>query len=143
MESSDMTENHEKSLILGVPFNLEDKRKVPVDVGLSISNNGDRCNDYVSHSAEDKGVVAVDLEGDSTKADEEFDSADGKTETVHSTMEGLPSHMAITSDLPDAQDGYGLMISELLETDISNCSALPAEITGLHTDIGLHNERKP
>ncbi|KAK9096676.1 hypothetical protein Sjap_022173 [Stephania japonica] len=136
MESSDMTENHEKSLILGMPSNLEDKRKVPVDVGLSISNKSNGCKDYVRHSAEHEEV----LEGDSTKADEEFDSSKRNTETVHSTMEGFPSHMTGTSDLPDAQDGYGLMISELLGTDISNCSAVPAEMTGLHTDIGLHNE---
>ncbi|KAK9151736.1 hypothetical protein Syun_010045 [Stephania yunnanensis] len=62
------------------------------------------------------------------------------TEAVHSTMEGFPSHMTGTSDLPDAQDGYGLMISELLGTYISNCSTVPAEIVGLHTDISLHNK---
>ncbi|KAK9121801.1 hypothetical protein Syun_019418 [Stephania yunnanensis] len=55
-------------------------------------------------------------------------------------MEGFPSHMTGTSDLPDAQDGYGLMISESLGTDISNCLIVPAEIAGLHTDISLHNE---
>ncbi|KAK9162811.1 hypothetical protein Syun_003713 [Stephania yunnanensis] len=140
MESSDVSDNHEKSLIPGMPSNLEDKRKVPVDVGLSISNNCSGCNDYVRHSAEHEEVVAVDLECDSTKADEEFDSSERKTEAVHSTMEGFPSHMTGTSDLPDAQDGYGLMISELLGTDISNCSTVPAEIAGLHTDISLHNE---
>ncbi|KAK9128399.1 hypothetical protein Syun_017196 [Stephania yunnanensis] len=37
-------------------------------------------------------------------------------------MEGFLSHMTDTSDLPDARDGYGLMISKLHGTDISNCS---------------------
>ncbi|KAK9093008.1 hypothetical protein Syun_027919 [Stephania yunnanensis] len=61
-------------------------------------------------------------------------------EAVHSTMEGFPSHITGTSVLPDAQDGYGLMISELLGTNISNCSTVLAEIAGLHTNISLHNE---
>lgn len=62
-----------------------------------------------------------------------------RTETVYTGLESFQNHPQSTNELPGVQDGYGLMISELLGNDISNCSSVPADITSLHNEMGLHN----
>ena len=54
-------------------------------------------------------------------------------------LETFPNHAQNTSDVPDAQDGYGLMISELLGNDIPNCSSVPTDINSLDHGMNLHN----
>ena len=54
-------------------------------------------------------------------------------------LETFPNHAQNTSDVPDAQDGYGLMISELLGNDISNCSSVSTDINSLDHEMNLHN----
>lgn len=41
--------------------------------------------------------------------------------------------------MPDVQDGYGLMISELLGSDSPNCSSVPTDLNSLHNHMGLPN----
>ncbi|KAF5190715.1 hypothetical protein FRX31_019700 [Thalictrum thalictroides] len=139
MESSDMTETHDSAAVYGLPSTMEAKEGVQVDVGLSISNSCNRSADCNRSTADAKEVVIVEVEDDSTKEGEVFDISERKTEIQHSSLENFPSHMNSAGDLPDTQEGYGLMISELLGNDISNCSSVPGDITGLHTDMGLHN----
>lgn len=45
--------------------------------------------------------------------------------------------MQRVSDMP--QDGYGLMISELLEADIPN-SSVSSGVNSMHNEISLQNE---
>jgi hypothetical protein len=54
-------------------------------------------------------------------------------------LEGFTSHAQNAADIHDVQDGYGLMISELLGTDFANCSSVPDDINSVHDEIGLHN----
>lgn len=54
-------------------------------------------------------------------------------------LETFPNHPQNTNDASDAHDGYGLMISELLGNDISNCSSVPPDINSLDHEMNLHN----
>lgn len=54
-------------------------------------------------------------------------------------LEGFSSHAQNAADIHDVQDGYGLMISELLGTDFANCSSVPDDINSVHNEIGLDN----
>ncbi|OVA04146.1 hypothetical protein BVC80_1501g12 [Macleaya cordata] len=139
MEATDMTESYDTDPVLGLPSTLEAKKEVPVDVDLSIKNNSNRSSDYSTHSIVGKEVIIVDLEDDSTNENKAFDTSDRKIEGAYSGLGSFPN-TGSTGDVPDVHDGYGLMISELLGTDITNCSSVPTDITGLHNEMGLHNE---
>lgn len=54
-------------------------------------------------------------------------------------LDGYSSNVHNANDIPDSQDGYGLMFSELLGNDIPNCSSVPPDLNTLHNDMGLHN----
>lgn len=59
-------------------------------------------------------------------------------------LEGFSNHAQNTADIHDVQDGYGLMISELLGTDFPNCSSVPSDINSVvHNEMGLHNGTVP
>ncbi|PIA26408.1 hypothetical protein AQUCO_09300007v1 [Aquilegia coerulea] len=139
MESSDMTETRDSAAVYGLPSTMEAKEGVQVDVGLSISNSCSRSDDYNRSTVDAKEVEIVEVEDDATKEGEDFDTSERKTEIQHSSLENFPNHMDTGGDLPDTQEGYGLMISELLGNDISNCSSVPGDISSLHTEMGLHN----
>lgn len=62
---------------------------------------------------------------------------------MYTDLESFPNHAQSTGDIPDVQDGYGLMISELLGNDFPNCSSVPGNINPLHNDIGLQNGEVP
>lgn len=53
--------------------------------------------------------------------------------------DGFPNNAHNVNEIPDVQDGYGLMISELLGNDMPNCSSVPGDLNALHNDMGLHN----
>ena len=62
---------------------------------------------------------------------------------MYSELDSFPSHEQNTGNIPDVPDGYGLMISELLENDFPNCSSVPQHMDPVHNDIGLHNGEVP
>lgn len=62
---------------------------------------------------------------------------------MFSGLEGFPNHAQNTADIHDVQDGYGLMLSELLGTDFPNCSSVPSDINSVHSEMGLHNATVP
>ena len=66
-----------------------------------------------------------------------------RPEVVYTDLEEILNHARSTGGLPDTQDGYGLMISELLGNDFPNCSAVSENINPMHSDIGLHNGEVP
>ncbi|KAL5699934.1 hypothetical protein ACHQM5_025453 [Ranunculus cassubicifolius] len=139
MESSDMTGTHDSGSVYGTPMTSEAKKGVQVDVDLSISNNCNRSDDYDTSAADASAAVIVEVDDDSAKEDEDFNISEKRTETAHSSLESFPSQVDGTGDLADGQDGYGLMISELLGAEIPNCSSGPADITNLHGEMDLHN----
>lgn len=139
MESSDMTGTHDSDSVYGLPSTMEANKRLQVDVDLSMSNSCTRSDDYNSCATDANDTEVVDVEDDSAKKEGDLDTSEKKTGTAHSSLEDFQNHMDSTGDLPDAQDGYGLMISELLGNDISSCSSVPADITGLHNEMGLHN----
>lgn len=55
-------------------------------------------------------------------------------------LEGFANHSQSAADIHDVQDGYGLMISELLVSDFPNCSSVQGDINSVHNEMGLHNE---
>ena len=63
-----------------------------------------------------------------------------RTETIYTDLESFSNHPQNASNIPDVQDGYGLMISELLGNDFSNCSSVQADMNTMHNNIGLPNE---
>lgn len=58
-------------------------------------------------------------------------------------LDGFSNHVQNTADIHDVQDGYGLMISELLESDFANCSSVPDDINSVHNEMNLHNGTVP
>lgn len=139
MESTDMTGTHDRDSVYGLPSTMEANKGVQVDVDLSMSNSCTRSDDYNRSATDAKDTEVVDLEDDSAIEDGDIDTSEKKTGTAHSSLEDFQNPMDSTGDHPDAQDGYGLMISELLGNDISSCSSVAVDITGLHNEMGLPN----
>ncbi|KAL6999021.1 hypothetical protein U1Q18_000187 [Sarracenia purpurea var. burkii] len=139
MEASEMNENLDPDPLIfsSVPENK--KEATPVDVDLSISSNCNTSDKYGKHGADGKEVEVIDLENDFVQEDKAFNNSERKAETVFTGLESFPNHAQSTSDISDVQDRYGLMMSEFLPNDISNCSPVPADLNSLHTDMALHN----
>lgn len=62
-----------------------------------------------------------------------------RADTVFTDLDGFPNNVHNANEVPDVQDGYGLMISELLGNDSPNCSSLPTNLNSLNNDVGLPN----
>lgn len=54
-------------------------------------------------------------------------------------MDGFPNNAQNSGDMPDVQDGYGLMISELLGAEFSNCASVQGDINSIHNEMPLSN----
>ncbi|KAM2613911.1 hypothetical protein TB2_028589 [Malus domestica] len=135
----DAHENRDSDHAIDYPAVSGIKREAePVDIDLSMSNSNvsgenSRCTTDV------KEIEIIDLESDSIQEDKTFNNAERKTETEFTPLEGFSNHAQNPNDIPDAQDGYGLMISELLGTDFPSCSTVPGDLNPLPNEIGLHN----
>ncbi|KAL3503701.1 hypothetical protein ACH5RR_038150 [Cinchona calisaya] len=140
MEASDANENHDANPVLIFPSDTEKgKQAIPVDIDLSMSNNPRVSNRYGKCIVDGKDIEVIDLENDSAQEDKESNNSDRRTENVFTDFGGFSNNPINANDIPDVQDGYGLMISELLGNDIPNCSSVPADMDSLHNDMGLHN----
>ncbi|CAL5402570.1 unnamed protein product [Camellia sinensis] len=139
VEASEVNENPDPDSILIFPSIPEIKKEAtPVDVDLSISNNCNISGKYGRCGADGKEIEVIDLENDSVQEDKAFNNSERKAETVFTGLENFPNH-ACANDISDVQDGYGLMFSDLLGPDISNCSSVPAGINSLHNEMALHD----
>lgn len=132
MEASDHNANH-RDLMTVRPSTSATNTEASVDVDLSMSNNFSLGNGYNSATM-GKEVEVIDLEGNSLPGDRGFNA---KTQAELLDMEHLPSHGQNPDDNPDAQDGYGSMISELIGNDITNCPSVQLEIQPLGNEAGL------
>lgn len=142
METSDVNENHDQGPIFMYPPISDLKAEnSSVDVDLSISNTS-TSSENVRRIPNGRAIEVIDLESDSALEDKAFNMPERKTETAFTGLEGFPNPAPNAVDIPDAQDGYGLMISELLGNDFANCSSVPGEINALD-NISLHNGEVP
>ncbi|KAM6579127.1 hypothetical protein CsatA_002901 [Cannabis sativa] len=153
MQVSETHENHDcDAATVNMYQSISERRREakPMDIGLSMSNcnnNNNNNNNVVSgesskrpQSDHHKEIEVIDLENDSAQEDKDLVMEDRKTETVYTDLDEIHNHAQNTGGIPDTQDGYGLMISELLGNDFPNCSAVPEHINPMHNDIGLPNE---
>lgn len=138
MEASEANDGFDANPLLVFQSTSEtNKAPAPMDIDLCISNNCNISDKYSRRTADGKMVEVIDLEPDS--AEEQNDHSDIKgSEAVFTGLEDFPSHSKNTNDISANHDGFGLMISELLRTDISSSSSVPQNIS-LHNEMGLHN----
>lgn len=61
-----------------------------------------------------------------------------RDETLFTGLESFTNNAQV-HDIPDVQDGYGMMISELLRSDLPNCSSVPPDVNSLQNEMGLNN----
>ncbi|XP_076901439.1 uncharacterized protein At4g26450-like isoform X3 [Bidens hawaiensis] len=108
-----------------------------VDFDLTINSS---CDITDRHG---KGVEVIDLDCDSMQEDDDNDNdnddhnSERRQEAIFTGLESFPDSMQRVSDMP--QDGYGLMISELLDADIPN-SSVSTGVNSMHNEMSLPNE---
>ncbi|KAM3320451.1 hypothetical protein P3S67_007651 [Capsicum chacoense] len=115
------------------------KQEAPVDIDLTMSSNCNTANKYAKSAFDHIDIEVIDLKNDSEQEDKVLNNPETRSEVVFTGSDGFPNNPHGTEDIPDVQDGYGQMISELLGNDIPSCSSVPANMNSLHSDIGLHN----
>lgn len=136
MGGSEANENRDtKSAIGFLPIGQAKQEPVSVDFDLTMNNScgiGDR---HVRRGIDGKGVEVIDLDSDSVQ--DGNNNSDRRDEAIFTDLESFPDNMQRVSDLP--QDGYGLMISELLDADIPN-SSVSTGVNSMHNEMSLQNE---
>ncbi|KAL1814998.1 hypothetical protein ACET3Z_017572 [Daucus carota] len=140
MGASDLHENHDDHPVLIYPSNSEKRKSEAghVDVSLSMSNNCITPEKFSRRGANGEEVEVIDLENDCIQ-DMALNNPDQKDETLFTGLDSLTSNTQNVNDISGVQDGYGLMISELLGNDMPNCSSVPPDVNSLHNDMGLNN----
>nr|GEU29072.1 hypothetical protein [Tanacetum cinerariifolium] len=136
MGGSEANENRDtKSAVGFLPIGQAKQEPVSVDFDLTMNNScgiGDR---HVSRGIDGRGVEVIDLDCDSVQ--DGNNNSDRRDEAIFTDLESFPDNMQRVSDLP--QDGYGLMISELLDADIPN-SSVSTGVNSIHNEMSLQNE---
>ncbi|KAK7322404.1 hypothetical protein VNO77_25783 [Canavalia gladiata] len=139
IEASEVHENHvDHPVLIYPPAVSEPKKAVPIDIDLTMSHPS-VSGKFSTHSSSGKEIEVIDLENDSIQEEKSIHNMDRKTETMFPGLEGFSNHAQNAADMHDVQDGYGLMISELLGSDFTNCSSVPGEINSVHDEMDLHN----
>ncbi|KAK6149479.1 hypothetical protein DH2020_017004 [Rehmannia glutinosa] len=140
--NGDVSENHDAGRMLVFPSVMQTgKVATPIDVDLSISNNGSLPNKNGKHGINANEIEVIDLEKDSAQEDKTLimHTLVIQGDTVFTDLDGFPNTVHNANGIPDVQDGYGLMISELLGNDSPNCSSVPGDLNSLHNHMGLPN----
>ncbi|KAI3456733.1 hypothetical protein Pfo_013396 [Paulownia fortunei] len=136
----DVNENHDADPLLVFPSVTQTGRvATPIDIDLSMSNNCNLPNKNGKHDVNDNDIEVIDLEKDSAQEDKTFSNPERRGDTVFTDLDGFPNNVHNANGIPDVQDGYGLMISELLGNDSPNCSSVPTDLNSLHNHMGLPN----
>uniref|UniRef100_A0A0V0IVI8 Putative ovule protein n=1 Tax=Solanum chacoense TaxID=4108 RepID=A0A0V0IVI8_SOLCH len=115
------------------------KEEAPVDIDLTMSSNCNTARQYAKSAFDHIGIEVIDLDNDSEQEDKALNNLETRSEVVFTGSDGFSNNPHGTDVTPDVQDGYGLMISELLGTDIPSCSSVPENMNSFHNDMGLHN----
>ncbi|XP_047334429.1 uncharacterized protein At4g26450 [Impatiens glandulifera] len=144
MEASEATDGFDQNPLLVFQSPSETNKApapapAPMDIDLCINNNCNISDKYSRRTADGKMVEVIDLEPDSGEENKSFDHSDIKAaEAVFTGLEDFPSHSKNTNDISDNHDGFGLILSEFLRTDITSSSSVPQNIS-LHNEMGLHD----
>lgn len=141
MEVSEFSENHNNanSTIALPPVRDSGKQAVSMDIDLSMNNKTMASERFAKCGSNGKEIEVIDLENDSVQEDKAFNSSERRSDSVFTGLDNFQSTSHNTNEVSDVQDGYGLMISELLGNDIQNCSAVQPDINSLHNDMDLHS----
>ncbi|KAK4369542.1 hypothetical protein RND71_013334 [Anisodus tanguticus] len=115
------------------------KQEVPVDIDLTMSSNCSTASIYAKSGFDDIDIEVIDLENNSEQEDKALNNPGTRSEVVFTGSDVFSNNPHGSDDIPDVQDSYGLMISELLGNDIPSGSSVPASMNSLHNDMGLHN----
>ncbi|KAK4439626.1 hypothetical protein Salat_0297500 [Sesamum alatum] len=135
----DVNENHDGDHMIVFPSVTQTgKVATPIDVDLSMGNNGNLPNKNGKHAVNDNDIEIIDLEKDTGPEDKTVNNPERRGD-VFTDLDGFPNNVHNANGIPDVQDGYGLMISELLGNDIPNCSSVPTDLNSLHNHMGLPN----
>ncbi|XP_057765348.1 uncharacterized protein At4g26450 [Salvia miltiorrhiza] len=138
--ASDVNENHDADPMHVFPsITQTGKAAKPIDVDLSMGNNGNMSNKTGKYSVNEKDIEVIDLEKESAHEDKTYGNSDRRGDTVFTDLDGFPNNVHNANGMPDVQDGYGLMISELLGSDSPNCSSVPTDLNSLHNHMALPN----
>ncbi|XP_031403510.1 uncharacterized protein At4g26450 [Punica granatum] len=144
METSDANETRDRDPIFMFPPVTDFKKEVgPVDIDLSISNSSMSSQPAKKVDDTDQAIEVINLDEDSAPEDREFDITERKPDVAFTGLDGFSTNpVQNATDIPDNQDGYGLMISELLANEFSGCSSVPEEINPLD-NMGLNGGAGP
>ncbi|KAK9048056.1 hypothetical protein SSX86_032981 [Deinandra increscens subsp. villosa] len=140
MEVSDVHDNHDTNSVIGFS-SVGQAKQEPVSVDFDLTMNSSR--DITERHG--KEVEVIDLDCDSMQEDDDNDDDNNNSErrqvheAIFTDLESFPERMQRVSDMP--QDGYGLMISELLEADIPN-SSVSTGVNSMHNEMSLPNEEE-
>ncbi|KAI7752124.1 hypothetical protein M8C21_031648 [Ambrosia artemisiifolia] len=138
MEASDARDKRDTNSVTGFSSVVQAKQE-PVSIDFDLTMNSS-CGMTDRHG---KGVEVIDLDCDSMQEDDDIDNDNTNSErrqvheAIFTDLGSFPDSMQRVSDMP--QDGYGLMISELLDDDIPN-SSVSTGVNSMHNEMGLPNE---
>ncbi|XP_076920641.1 uncharacterized protein At4g26450-like isoform X2 [Bidens hawaiensis] len=140
MDVSGVHNNHGTNSAIGFSSVGQPKQE-PVSVDFDLTMNSS-CDITDRHG---KGVEVIDLDCDSMQEDDDNDNdndnddnnSERREEAIFTDLGSFPDSMQRVSDMP--QDGYGLMISELLDADIPN-SSVSTGVNSMHNEMNLPNE---
>lgn len=111
----------------------------PIDVDLSMGSSDNLPEKNSKHGIKDMDIEVIDLENDSAQDHKVFDNPEKRADTLFNDLVGFPSNMHNSNGIPDVQDGYGLMISELLANESPSSSSVHTDLNSLNNHMGLPN----
>ncbi|XP_073133281.1 uncharacterized protein At4g26450 [Henckelia pumila] len=136
----DASENDNAERVLLFPSVIEtEKEAAPVDFGLSMNNSSNVPNKNAKLGMNNNNIEVIDLEIDSGQEDNIFSHPEKRADSVFTDLDSFPNNLHNANEIPDVQDGYGLMFSDLLGNHSPHSSSVPTDLNSLHSEIGLPN----
>ncbi|XP_051128534.1 uncharacterized protein At4g26450-like [Andrographis paniculata] len=137
--TSDVTEQRDTETMFLFP-SVTQAGKVGSSVGidLSMSNNCSPNKDN-KHSVGANDIEVIDLDSDSAQENKAFSNPERRGDVVFADLDGFSNNVHNANAIPDVQDGYGLMISELLANGSPTCTSVHTDLNSLNNPMGLSN----
>ncbi|XP_073298981.1 uncharacterized protein At4g26450-like [Primulina huaijiensis] len=136
----DAGENDNAERVLLFPSVIESgKEAAAVDFGLSMNNSSNVPNKNATLGVNNSNIEIIDLETDSGQEDNIFGHPEKSADSVFTDLDGFPNNLQNANEIPDVQDGYGLMFSDLLGNHSPHSSSVPADLNSLHSEMGIPN----